>query len=101
MTKVVNIKKLPKSWVRDDDYVYIGRAGNGQSGYFGNPFTLKSENKRQEVLDQYRAYLEKKLEEDQEFRSKVRNLRGKTLVCFCKPKLCHGDILAEWAEKLS
>lgn len=30
MTKVVNIRK-------DDNDVYIGRAGKGQEGYFGNP----------------------------------------------------------------
>ncbi len=33
-TRVVNIRKKAYD-------VYIGRAGKGQDGYFGNPFRLK------------------------------------------------------------
>jgi hypothetical protein len=28
----------------------------------------------------------------------LHELKNKTLVCFCKPKACHGDILAELAQ---
>jgi hypothetical protein len=27
-------------------------------------------------------------------------LKGKILVCFCKPLACHGDVLAEIADSL-
>ena len=90
ITTVINIKNAPIGWINNPDYVYIGRAGKGLTGYFGNPTTLKK----------YRGYLESRIDEDIGFREKVMNLYGKTLVCFCKPKPCHGDILAEYAERL-
>ncbi len=31
----------------------------------------------------------------------LHELKGKTLCCFCKPKACHGDVLAELADKLT
>jgi len=27
-----------------------------------------------------------------------RELRGRTIACWCKPEACHGDILAELAD---
>lgn len=30
----------------------------------------------------------------------LHELKGKTLACFCKPKDCHGDVLAEMADAL-
>lgn len=30
----------------------------------------------------------------------LHELKGKVLGCWCKPKACHGDILAELADKL-
>jgi hypothetical protein len=103
MTSVVNIKKLQKVnklWMLDSQYVYIGRPGHGLSSDFGNPFVLQDESEREKVLDQYREYLEKRIKEDADFRTKVKGLYKKTLVCFCKPKACHGDILAEMVEKI-
>lgn len=38
-TRVVNIRKEAYD-------VYIGRAGKGQDGYFGNPFRLKQDMDR-------------------------------------------------------
>jgi hypothetical protein len=49
----------------------------------------------------YRIYLVDRLIKDPEFRDLVISLKGKTLVCFCKPAACHGDILAEATEILS
>lgn len=37
----VNIRYAPVGWHQNSDYVYIGRPGKGQDGYFGNPFPLK------------------------------------------------------------
>ena len=36
-----------------------------------------------------------KYETDAAYRAKIELLRGKTLVCFCKPKPCHGDVYLE------
>lgn len=88
-TKVVNIKRY-----RCD--VYIGRAGRGYDGYFGNPFRLMPGEARGSTLAEYRDYFHKRLESDPEFRERIHALKGKTLGCFCKPNPCHGDVIAEY-----
>ncbi|BCO11168.1 hypothetical protein GEOBRER4_n0424 [Citrifermentans bremense] len=109
-TEVINIKDAPAGWRENPAYVYIGRSGRGMSSLFGNPVrfgykcpTCKqlhpyNDEGRWEMC--YRLYLEKRLFADRQFKELVKRLRGKTLVCFCKPNPCHGDILAEYAEKL-
>lgn len=92
MTRVVNIH-------HDHDFdVYIGRAGHGFDGYFGNPH-------RREPLLSFAAYFYNRIREDAEFRDRVSLLRGKTLGCFCRPHegfqrqlLCHGQIIAAWLD---
>lgn len=91
MGKVVNIKN-------GDSYeIYIGRAGNGHDGYFGNPFNTGT---RKEKLEKFEEYLIQRTENDKKFREKVKQLDGKILGCFCKPKPCHGDILLKHAKRL-
>lgn len=86
--------------------IYIGRSGKGFDGYFGNPISLRIDTlespqaKRQKVLLEYKGYLNRRLEYDPIFRARVKALSGKTLVCFCVPKLCHGMLLAEAADRL-
>jgi len=96
MCKVVNLYKEPYE-------VYIGRAGRGKEGYFGNPI-LKNKRcplcnevhvENGSTLNCYKKYLEIRIERDEEFKQKVKNLKGKVLGCFCKPKPCHGDLLKE------
>lgn len=92
---MVNLRKEPYD-------VYIGRAGKGETGYFGNPFHLKNwgdENERKLVLEKYRKYFLDRVQKDKEFREEVLKLKGKRLGCFCKPKQCHGDVMAEWIDK--
>jgi hypothetical protein len=85
-----------------DEYdVYIGRAGRGQSGYFGNPFPLMDKSARGSTLEKYRDYFYKRIGTDPEFREKVHSLKGKRLGCFCKPHPCHGDIITEYLESIS
>lgn len=78
--------------------VYIGRAGKGHDGYFGNPFKLDDESKRVEVLKKYEQYFYDRLEKDPEFKARVHTLKGRILGCFCKPLLCHGDIIVDYLE---
>jgi hypothetical protein len=93
MTTVVNI--------RTSGYdVYIGRAGKGQDGYFGNPFPLKSFDSRGATIEQYRKYFYERLETDLEFKRRIHELKDKTLGCFCKPDACHGDVIAEYLNNL-
>jgi len=90
-TTVVNINKT-------DKYdVYIGRPGKGQDGIFGNPYHKCSREKN--VAD-FKNYFYQRLKEDSEYKQKILSLRGKTLGCFCVPKLCHGNVIADYLNSL-
>lgn len=91
MTKVVNLKDEPYD-------IYIGRAGKGENGYFGNPFYLGGYKNRDAILNKYKNYFLNRIYTDKIFREKILNLKGKILGCFCKPEKCHGDIIVEWLE---
>jgi len=70
--------------------VYIGRPSK-----WGNPFAIGEDGDREEVVAKYRRWILGQV-------SLLRDLgeiEGKTLGCWCKPNLCHGDILAELADK--
>ena len=93
-TRVVNIRKEAYD-------VYIGRAGKGQDGYFGNPFRLKQDMIRGGTLAGFREYFYRRLVNDAEYRRRVHELQGKTLGCFCKPHPCHGDIIKEYLDRMA
>lgn len=93
-TTVVNIKNSSYDQ-------YIGRAGHGQDGYFGNPYRLNAEMNPGDTLNRYRKYFYDRLKNDPEFKDKVLNLKGKVLGCFCKPNECHGYIIAEYLNGTS
>lgn len=103
-TKVINIKNAKDS----PDEVYIGREGHGKDGYFGNPILLHKEcpecgevhTAKGSTLQCYEKYLVNRLKTDEVFKKRVASLSGKTLVCFCKPNKCHGDILAKVADNI-
>lgn len=98
-TIVVNIR-------REDYDVYIGRAGKGQSGYFGNPFRVgypcgrcgRIHREGSETIECFRGYFNERIRQDPKFRRSVLALAGKRLGCFCKPWPCHGDVYVEWIE---
>lgn len=92
VTRVVNLR-------RERYDVYIGRAGKGQDGYFGNPFTLQKHGP--EALTLFLRYFLERLDREQEFFDRVSALQGKTLGCFCKPGPCHGDVIAQWLDGCS
>jgi hypothetical protein len=91
--EVINMKDAPVGWERNSRYVYIGRKGYGHDGYWGNPYG------KRETLDDYEKYLVKRLQTDLEFWERFSTLRNKILVCFCKPKRCHGDIIIKYLER--
>lgn len=96
---LTGITDQPAHW--PTSYVYIGRAGRGHDGYFGNPFPIGDGTPaaRARSLNQYGEYFQKRVNEDPEFRQRVLELRGKTLVCFCAPKECHGDTIITWLNR--
>lgn len=82
-TRVVNIR-------REKYDVYIGRPGP-----FGNPFHLTEARDRATAIDLFKGWVRAQPELMRRIR---RELKGKTLGCYCKPNACHGDILVEIAE---
>lgn len=78
--------------------VYGGRAGHGYDGWLGNPFKLKAESDRPRVLELYRRYFYGRIARDPEFKRRVLALKNKRVGCFCAPRLCHLDIVAEWVN---
>lgn len=69
-----------------ENSVYIGRPSK-----WGNPFVLGVHGTRSEVIEKYKEYLYS----SPELMSSLHELVGKDLVCWCKPKACHGDVLLQ------
>lgn len=101
LCRVINISKAPKDWVSDSRYVYIGRAGHGLPGKYGNPIKVgraccicdELHEQPGDTLVCYEKWLIQKLQLDPDF---LKPLIGKILVCFCKPRPCHGDIICKF-----
>lgn len=84
--KVVNLKK--------DKYdIYIGRGS-----IWGNPFLMKnySKEERDRVCNEYEEWFW-----TTDLPNHLHELKGKILGCYCKPKRCHGDFLANEVNKLT
>lgn len=68
----------------------------GRPSKWGNPFKMKSEADREEVIRLY----EKHLRTDPELWYALPELRSyEALECFCAPKPCHGDVLVRLQEQ--
>lgn len=59
-------------------------------GIDGNPFVIGADGSRDEVLSKHEDYIFLAIRHNG---ADLERLRGKDLVCCCKPKRCHGDIL--------
>ena len=70
------------------DAVYIGRGSP-----YGNPYIIGKDGTREEVIEKFEKNILPKLD--------LRPLIGRDLVCFCKPKPCHGDPTLAAVLKLS
>ena len=77
--KVVNLRKEKYD-------IYIGRPSK-----WGNIYEIGKDGNRDEVIAKYQQYIISKPELLQD----LKELKGKTLGCFCKPLPCHGDVLIE------
>lgn len=87
MPKVFNIRDPHKPI----DAIYIGRGGD-----FGNPFRIGIDGNRDQVCEKFERFIMSK----PELIAKVKQeLKGKNLICFCKPLRCHGDTLIRIANE--
>ncbi len=73
--------------------VYIGRGGP-----WGNPFEIGRDGTRAEVIAKYRVWITSDDRVAVALRANLHLLKGKVLGCFCAPRRCHGDVLAELAD---
>jgi hypothetical protein len=60
---------------------------------WGNPYRMRSERERMDVIKKYTYYLL-----DSELVNDLHELEGKWLACWCYPKPCHGNVLKYLAE---
>ena len=93
-TKVVHCKKSKYD-------IYIGRPSK-----WGNPFTHIADkttlakylvSTRSESIEKYKEWIISG--DGNHLLNDLHELKGKILGCWCKPNNCHGDILAELANK--
>ena len=82
-TRVVHCKKEKYN-------VYIGRPTQ-----WGNPFIIGVDGTREEVLDKFEKYL---LGFPALLEAAKKELKGKTLGCWCDPFRCHGHIYAKYID---
>lgn len=92
MTRVVNMKN-------ESFDVYIGRGSK-----WGCPYTIIKDrptlaieivDSKEEALSKYRQYVLA----SPDLMNSLDELEGKVLGCFCKPEMCHGDVLLELLSK--
>jgi hypothetical protein len=86
--------------LKEKEDVYIGRGS-----IWGNPYKLENDTaaERKQVIQLYSDYFWDNVKSGQFTIAMLLELDGKRLGCFCKPKLCHGDIIVaavNWAKTL-
>lgn len=80
----------------------------GNEGWLGNPIAIGEEciicKKKHlnggSTLPCYEIYLLNRLHNDALFRTLFYGLKGKKLICFCKPKPCHTDIMIKYLDEM-
>lgn len=95
-------KPLPKPLPKSDLVVNIHAVGRPEGSVYiarpskwGNPFKVGHHGNRLEVIEKYRQYILRR----PDLLRDLKELRGKVLACWCRPLACHGDVLAEMANK--
>lgn len=73
-----------------EDAVYIGRPSK-----WGNPFVIGKDGTREQVVAKYEKWL---MAQPALVEAARRELKGRTLMCFCSPAPCHGDVLLRVAN---
>lgn len=94
-TRVININDKTDA----PDEVYIGRGSVWGNQFSHRPSVFTTTIRvasREESIAKYEEWLMSR----PDILATLPQLQGKTLVCFCKPKACHGDILARLADAL-
>lgn len=98
MNKLLNMRTADKKSL-------IGAIRIDRQTKWGNPYKINKLNNREQVIEKYKIYLWKKIQNNEITLSELAALHNKNLKCWCAPLLCHGEVLqkaAKWAyESLS
>ncbi len=86
----------------DPPYLYIGRPSA-----LGNQFVIGKDGTRAEVVEKYRVWLKEAYYANDKVKTEIDIIRNHhlagtnvTLVCWCKPAACHGDVIKEFVESM-
>lgn len=88
---VVHVKKRPYD-------IYVGRGADpktGVPGIWGNPFVVGQHGDRGDCIILHREWIVTQYA----LMSRIEELRGKILGCWCAPDSCHGDTLLYMANR--
>jgi len=83
---------LPRVYNRYEGFVPKRAVSVMRDGPYGNPFRLK-EFGREECLALHQEYVLQAIRYSPLAYEAIAKLRGCDLVCCCKPKRCHADLL--------
>jgi hypothetical protein len=96
--------------------IYIGRSNQTyqlRSSPLQNPFRIGRDGNREQVINKYQKWLHKQVKiglaghSNSAFNKLVQIAKlvkmGKSvqLTCWCKPKLCHGDVIKRYIDWLN
>lgn len=69
----------------------------GRPNPLGNPYTIGRDGTREEVIAKHKVLF---LNSERLMRIARETCQGEILGCYCKPKACHGDTIAEYLNGL-
>lgn len=73
----------------------------GRGTLWGNPYAIGVDGDRDEVIRKFKYDFDRDyLKGGNDFKEKLKKLRGHTLGCHCKPYACHSDVLAQYLNEL-
>lgn len=82
--------------------VYIGRPSK-----WGNPFVIEGDKEKLDPkfvaltrIEAVNKYVEWFMKQPKLMNEARKELKGKILGCWCKPRLCHGDFLVQFVESI-
>jgi hypothetical protein len=96
--------------------IRVARKGQGLAGVYigrptplGNPFRLEREDQREQVVARYATWLQQELRKGnrvvaralEELYRALKRQGSITLICFCAPKRCHGEVIAEHLKRMA
>jgi hypothetical protein len=93
--------------------VRVARKGQAQGFYvgrptpLGNPYRLIKEEEREQVVARYATWLEHQVRRGnpeviralEELYRSLKRQGEVTLICFCAPRRCHGEVIAEHLKR--